>query len=196
MLKTTTTIYLFNVSFLNTLPNKPPGCFKTKHSDQLIFIGHESIVNSDCLCEWECLAISFAVTWLRSLSWSGGAVPQSACHVDSAAAGGATQTIRTHWEGSREAGGRRCCTDNCVPLLKQTSSSPPARSCHCSDIHLITALLFTAEESCASVWGEFGNILWAADALSVFGVFLIIYAQSLWYNRVHTLKRFKILKQI
>lgn len=55
-------IHLFNVSFLNTLPNKPPGCFKTKHSDQLIFIGHESIVNSDCLCEWECLAISFAVT--------------------------------------------------------------------------------------------------------------------------------------
>lgn len=48
--KTTIFIYLFNVSFVNTLPNKPPGFFKTKHSDQLIFIGHESIVNSDCLC--------------------------------------------------------------------------------------------------------------------------------------------------
>lgn len=29
---------------------------------QNTFIGHEFIVNTDCLCEWECLSISFAVT--------------------------------------------------------------------------------------------------------------------------------------
>lgn len=77
------------------------------------------MVNAACLGEWECLAVSFVVTWLLSgCRREGGAVPQPVCHVDSAAAAAAaeaTQTVRTLRQ--RRAVRTRCCTDGCVPFL-------------------------------------------------------------------------------
>lgn len=92
---------------------------RPKGEEERIFDGHESIVNVGCLCEWECLAISFAVTWSQWkalwMSWRG-----LYYHVDVIRA---PQTTRTQSECRakdnvhQEKGGIK----HCVRVVKQWS---------------------------------------------------------------------------
>lgn len=79
-----------------------------------------------------------------------GAVLQSRCHVDAAAAAaGVTQTVHTHRERSREEGG------GAAPTTRSHFQSKHLHVLRRSDVHLITAFSFRTERSSASIKGEF-----------------------------------------